>query len=119
MGLKTDRRFLRNSALKSQPKRAAVPEYTGELTAEFADATQYDAYVAGTIFSVTATWVGAEIDAGEFNTFSITMPACQYDGTTPEAALEDMTMQTLPFKVLYDGSNPAVTISYTSADTAL
>ena len=119
MGLKTDRRFLRNSALKSQPKRAAMPTYSGEITAEFTDSDQYDAFVAGTVFAITATWTGAEIDAGEFNTFSINMPACQYDGTTPEAAIEDMTMQTLPFKVLYDGSNPAVTVTYTSADTAL
>lgn len=119
MGLKTDRRFLRNSELKSQPKRAAVPEYTGELTAEFTDSDQYDAFVAGTVFPITATWVGAEIDAGEFATITLTMPACQYDGTTPEAALEDMTMQTLPFKVLYNGTDAAVTVEYTSADTAL
>ena len=118
MGLKTDRRFLRSSALKKQPKRASVPEYSGEISAEFTDLTQYNAYVAGTLFPVTATWTGEEIEAGNFNTFSITMPACQYDGTTPEAALEDMTTQALPFKVLYNGTDAAVTMSYTSADTA-
>jgi hypothetical protein len=119
MGLKTDRRFLRSSALKSQPKRAAMPDYSGEFTAEFADGTQYDAYVAGTVFAVVATWTGAEIETGEFESITLTLPACQYDGTTPEAAVEDMTMQTLPFKVLYNGSDPAVKVEYISADTAL
>ena len=118
MGLKTDRRFLCNSGLKSQPKRAAMPEYTGEINAEFEDTTQYDKFVAGEIFEVTATWTGAAIDT-ENEVISLTLPACQYDGSTPEASLDDMTMQSLPFKVLFNGTDAAATLAYTSVDTAL
>ena len=118
MGLKTDRRFLCNSGLKSQPKRAAMPEYTGEINAEFEDTTQYDKFVAGEIFAVTATWTGAAIDT-ENEVVSLTLPACQYDGSTPEASLDGMTMQSLPFKVLFNGTDAAATLAYTSVDTAL
>tara|TARA_R110000744_G_scaffold78022_1_gene154008 strand:- start:1420 stop:2391 length:972 start_codon:yes stop_codon:yes gene_type:complete len=118
MGLKTDRRFLCNSGLKSQPKRAAMPEYTGEINAEFEDTTQYDKFVAGEIFEVTATWTGAAIDT-ENEVISLTLPACQYDGSTPEASIDDMTMQSLPFKVLFNGTDAAATLAYTSVDTAL
>lgn len=118
MGLKTDRRFLRSSALKSQPKRAAVPEYTGEISAEFTNADQYDAFVAGTIFAVTATWTGAAIET-ENEVVSLTLPACQYDGNTPEGSIDDLTMQSLPFKVLHNGSDAAATLAYTSVDTSL
>jgi hypothetical protein len=118
MGLKTDRRFLRSSGLKSQPTRGAMPEYAGQITAEFTNTTQYDAFVAGTIFAVTATWTGAAIDT-ENEVVSLTLPACQYDGSTPEASIDDLTTQSLPFKVLYNGTDAAATLTYTSVDTAL
>lgn len=118
MGLKTDRRFLCNGGLKSRPKRTAMPEYTGELTAEFEDTTQYARFVAGEVFPIVATWTGASIDT-ENEVLSLTLPACQYDGNTPEASLDDMSMQTLPFKVLFNGTDAAATVAYTSVDTAL
>jgi hypothetical protein len=118
MGLKTDRRFLKSSGLKSQPKRAAMPDYSGQLSAEFTNTAQYDAFVAGSIFAVTATWTGDAIST-EFERITLTLPACQYDGSTPEASIDDMTAQTLPFKVLHNGTDPAVTLAYTSVDAAL
>lgn len=118
MGLKTDRRFLRSSGLKSQPKRSGAPDYGGQIAAEFTDTTQYDAFVAGTIFAVTATWTGAAIGTSA-EKITLTLPACQYDGSTPEASLDDMASQALPFKVLHNGTEPAATLAYTSVDTAL
>ena len=123
-GLKTDRRFLRCNELKRKPQRTSLPEYTGELTAEFPNTEQYDRFVSGAIFSIVAQWNGAKIDGAtgeENNTHQIklTLPACQYDGSTPTGALEDMTTQALPFKVLHNGVDPSVKIEYRSGDTGL
>lgn len=118
MGLKTDRRFLRNSALKRQPKRTAMPEYTGEMAIEFANATLYDAFVAGTIMPIVATWRGPLIAATYYEEIKLTMAACQFDGSTPTGSLDDMTNVALPFKVLYNGTDPAVKLEYTSTDVA-
>lgn len=119
LGFKTDRRFLRGSALKKVPVRAALPQFTGELELEFADTTQYAKYVAGTIFSLTATWTGGLIVAGHNFTVTVSAPACQFDGDTPEASLDDMTMATMPFRVLHNGTNPALTITLKNGDAAL
>jgi len=119
MGLKTDRRFLRSSSLKRQPLRTAVPDYTGELSAEFANTTQYDRFVSGAVVPIVATWTGAVISGAFSQRIQLTLPAVQFDGDTPEASLDDMTMQPMPFKVLHNGSAPAVTLTYQSTDTSL
>ena len=79
--------------------------------------------MSGAIFSIVAQWNGAEIEGstGADNTHQIklTLPACQYDGSTPTGALEDMTTQALPFKVLHNGVDPSVKIEYRSGDTGL
>ncbi len=120
LGFKTDRRFLRGSALKKQPKRVAVPEFTGSMTAEFESLTHYNAYKAGTVAPLVFTYTGRSIGTGvQSAAMTITLPAVQFTGETPEASEDDMTTQSLPFKVLHNGTNPAVTITYTSTDAAL
>ena len=47
LGMKTDRRFLKGSAVKGQPLRNALPSYTGSLSGEFQVMAQYEAFVAG------------------------------------------------------------------------
>lgn len=118
-GLKTDRYFLRGSSLKKQPRRSAVPEYSGEMTVEFKDTTEYALFKAGTIVPIVATWTGALIASTYYNEVKLTLAACQFDGTTPEASLDDMSMQPLPFKVLHNGTDPAVKLEYTSVDITL
>jgi hypothetical protein len=118
-GLKTDRRFLRGSSLKRAPRRAAVPEYSGEMMVEFADLTQYNNFKNGAIVPIVATWTGAVIGGSYNYEVKLTLAACQYDGTTPEASIDDLTMQALPFKVLHNGTDPAVKLEYTSTDTTL
>ena len=117
--LKKDRRFLRGSTLKKQPLRAGIPTITGSVSLEYADDTQYDDWVAGTIIPITATWTGAVIESPEVEEIVITLPACQYSGESPQASLNDLSTITMPFTVLDNGTDPAVTFTYTSTDTAL
>lgn len=119
LAMTTDRRFLRGNGLKKQPCRTGIPVFTGEVEMEFEDLTQYDDFVAGDIIPITYTATGAVIDSPEVNEVVITMAACQYTGTSPEVSQTDVPKISLPFEVLYDGSNPAVQIEYTSVDTAL
>lgn len=116
--LVTDRRKLRGSALKKRPRRPGIGIYTGALEGEFVSTADYDHFVAGDIVPIVATWTGDTIESPHDFYFKVTMAACQFDGDTPEASLDDMPVQSLPFKVLHNGTDPAVKIEYMSSDTA-
>jgi len=123
LGMKTDRRLMcsASAGLKKQPRRAAVPSFTGTLVGEFEDLTEYALFTAGTLCDIVVTWTGAEIDPNPYDyELKVTMPSCKFMGdANPEASLDDITKQPLPFKAYYDGSNPMCTVEYTSTDTAL
>ena len=119
LALKTDRRFLRGSELKKKPVRSGVPVFTGSVEMEFEGLTQYADFVAGNVIPIVATWTGAVIESAEVFEVVITMPACQYTGESPEASLSDVPKQALPFDVMWNGTDAAVTIEYTSTDTSL
>lgn len=119
LALKTDRRFLRGSELKKQPCRSGVPVFTGQLAAEFEDLTLYNQFVAGTTVPLVATWTGATIESPYPYELKITCAAVQYTGESPEVSLSEVPTQAIPFEVLWDGTNPAVEITYQSTDTTL
>ena len=119
LALKTDRRFLRGSELKKIPCRSGVPVFTGSMDLEFNDLTNYAQFVAGSVVPIVVTWTGAVIEGSEVDEVVITLAACKFTGESPESNLSDVPKQSLPFEVLWDGSNPAVQIEYTSVDTAL
>ncbi len=118
LGLKTDRRYLRGSALKKQPCRVGAPTYSGQVLGDFADKDQYDRFVAGSIFPIVATWTGESFGGDNYEVV-VTAPACQYDGASPQASMDDLTTETLPFRILHNGTDPAITITITSDDSAL
>jgi len=119
LALKTDRRFLKTSGLKLQPIRSGLPSYEGTLDVEFTDLTEYDLFVAGTVTPIVLTWTGSEMEAGYDYEIVITLPACQFSGDTPQASLTDLPSLSMPFKVLDNGTDPAITMLYKTTDTAL
>jgi hypothetical protein len=114
LGFKTDRRFLRGSELKKQPVRASVPTYEGNAAMEFESLTQYNAFVAGTVAPLVVTWTGATITGAVKYELKVTLAAVQFQGDSPEVSLDEMPTQSLPYKVLYNGTDPAVKIEYTN-----
>ena len=118
LGLKTDRRFLRSSALKKQPIRSELPSFEGSMSAEFEDLTMYADFVSGVERELVVTWTGSEIDStGEYHSLELTMPAVQLSGETPTVNLGDTPDQPLPFKVLHDSSaGAAITCVYTTTE---
>lgn len=115
LGLKTDRRHLNSTALKKLPRRASVPNYAGSVTADFSDSTEFDRYAAGSIFSVEAVWTSSITD----HSVTITAPACQYDGDSPSASLSELTQSTMPFRILDNGTDPAITVVLEASDVTL
>ncbi|WP_367140440.1 MULTISPECIES: phage tail tube protein [Streptomyces] len=105
LGMKTDRRFLRGTALKKKPVRAAVPTYEGELEGEFtAESLKlYEAFVAGEVIGLRADLAG--LTPGTSLRFDC--PAIQFTGESPEASVDDLTTHTLPFRVLDPGDGQA------------
>jgi hypothetical protein len=119
LGMKTDRRFLKGSATKGQPQRASVPSYTGTISGEYINNTDYDRFVNGTVFQIELKCVMSTAIAGSYYpTFHVTMPACKFTGSTPTGSISDLSTIELPFVALDDGSNAAVKIEYTSTDTS-
>ena len=47
-----------------------------------------------------------------FPFFLVTLPVCKWTGSTPVASLDDLTTIELPYTVLFNGTAPAVTITY-------
>lgn len=118
LGMNTDRRFLKGSSTKLQPARSAVPQYTGSIEGEFTNA-QYEAFRDGTIFQLELICQKSTAIAGSYYPkFHVTLPKVKFTGTTPVASIDDLTRLSLPFTVLWDGSNAAVKIEYQSTDTA-
>jgi hypothetical protein len=115
----TDRRFLRGSVLKKIPRVASTPEYTGELEGEFESLAHYNRFTGGDIVPAVFTWTGAQIEVGHNYSVVIDLAAIQYRGETPEASLTELPKQTVPFKVLDDGVNPAIKVTVKSTDSAL
>lgn len=119
LGLKTDRYQLRSSNLKKQPVRGAVPTYEGTIEAEFQDTDLYDLFIAGAPVEIVATWTGDVIEGANSASLVVTLPACQFNGDSPAASLDDVAMISLPFKALDNGTDPTVTVAVVSTDTAL
>lgn len=118
LSIDTDRRFLRGSVYKREPLRKGVPEVEGKLDCEFTDMTQYNRVIAGDVFPIVATWTGALISGAFNNMMRLTLAACQYSGETPEVSGDNLPSQPLPFKVLWDGTNPMTKLEYQAVDVS-
>lgn len=121
LGLKTDRRFLRGDPALKQPLLADLPSFEGSFNGEFESMSLYNAFKAGTVAPLVATWDYGSVVSGSSTNYQlvVTMPAVQLMGDTPETNLGDTPVQNAPFKVLHNGSDPAITIEYITVDDAL
>ena len=124
LALKTDRFFLDGSGLKRQPRRQGLPSFTGSLDCEFRDIGQFNDFINGARKSLAVTItspsnISTSVTVPE--TVTLTCPAIMFDGSTPTASLDSLTMIDQPFMVLDDpsSSTAVVTLTTVSADSAL
>lgn len=121
-GLKTDRRSVQADALKRRQVRAELPEYEGEFELEFDRAALplYEAFVAGVILGLRISYTGiTKSGNGTAARFDISVPAIQFTGESPKAALDDLTEMSLPFRALDPGTGDTVTVTYLDPAGAL
>ena len=111
--LKVDRNNIGSAGLKAEPVHNGHKTITGSMNAEFTNTTAYAAFLADSDVSMQITLTsGAQV-------IDITIPCVRYDDGTPEVGGPEVVMQSLPFTVLDDGTNPVFSAVYTTAETSL
>lgn len=109
---------LQKGTTRHQPTRTGAPSPTGSLSWKYQTTDYYEAFVAGTIYSLTAKWEGDDvIELTTKPSLTITIPAIAYTGDDPEITVDNPTMQTMPFEVLDNGTDPALTITVVTSDS--
>lgn len=110
-GLADDRRFIGSQDI-AEPLEADLRTYEGELVLEFTDLTQWNRYVAGDEFDIVLAFT--------METGSVTITAhARYDGGTPSVGGREIVEQSLPFKVIGDGSDAdAITVVLVNSDSS-
>lgn len=117
--VKTDRRFIQGSGLKSNPIPNDFVEITGEVEFEYTSNTAHDRITSGTTAALTATWTGALIEVSHNFSITISLPAVRFEGDDPQVDGPDVVTQSYKFKALDDGSGATSPISlvYKTTDT--
>lgn len=120
LGMRTDRFYLDGTGYRSQPKRSTHPSITGTLDADFeTDDHFHDWYSATVLSNLVLTWTGANIEDTYDYEFKLTIPSFMWEGDTPETSTDDHPKQPLKFRAFYNGSDPMITMTYQSTDTAV
>ena len=119
LGLKTDRYYLRGSELKKEPVRNAVPMYEGSVAIDFTGTTRYAEWTSAAVVDIELKWTGAEIESPYNDEIAIRMRAVNWTDAAPVVSLSDTPRQTLPFRIMHDGTNDAITLTYQTADSAV
>lgn len=110
---------LKAGTTRHQPTRMGTPAPTGEIMWKYEDPTYYDAFVAGDIFNVSASWVGGTvIEDTTYPSLTIDLGAIAFTGDDPEITPDAATTQSMPFEVLDNGTDPAVSITFVTSDAA-
>lgn len=112
--LDVDRRCLGNT--KREPVANGENEITGSILREFEGTAQYDAWIAGTPAKLVGLWEYGDTGDGEPFALEITLEEVEYTGEMPQANGSEIVMQNLPFKALYNGTDPIIEIIYSTTD---
>lgn len=103
--LSTDRRCIGQATI-DEPLEMALREYTGTMTVEFTNLTQYGYFTAGSEQSVVLT---LSASASAQATFTMNV---RYDGVTPAVESRDLLVTDIPIKMVAT-STDATAISLT------
>lgn len=118
--LKTDRYYLGGSGLKAQPTDNDFRAVTGSFDVEFSDpAIVYNRFAADTAVALVLTFTGGVIEGAHNYTLEFSIPEIHFTGDTPKVGGPDVVMLGAGFEAAYDGSNPGITVTYKSTDTAI
>lgn len=115
--LATDRRCLGNS--RKEPIGNGKLRVNGALDLEFENLDQYEAWRAGTLSPLVATWAYGEIGAtGNPFKLVLTLANIKRRGEMPTVSGNEIARQPVSFQALWDGTNPLIQAVYHTSDTA-
>lgn len=122
--MKTDRRYIRGSALKKEPTVAGKASVEWDLDLDFADLTQYNRFAATAITSrvaaINLTCDGVAALAGTtLPRFMIDMTAARFDGAPPTMSDEGPLTYSCSGVALDNDSDEPITITYRTTDSAV
>lgn len=114
----TERDYFGN--VRGEPLANGELVYTGQFDSEFNDMDAYNAWVSGTeIVDLAITFAAGEIPGtGNPYKLEITIPSLKYTGEAPQVSGPEVVQQNLPFKALFNGTDPIISCAYHSDDEA-
>ncbi|MDQ3934169.1 MAG: phage tail tube protein, partial [Actinomycetota bacterium] len=117
--MKTDRHFLGSGALKKKPIPNGFFDLNGTLDMEWDGLTAHNYFKSGAKATLILPFEGAVIEGANKEAFKATAAEVQIRGESPSVGGPDVLDQSVPFKILDDGSNVPLDLEYVSTDTAL
>ncbi|WCO67875.1 phage tail tube protein [Iamia majanohamensis] len=119
LGLDLEDWCIKSGTPRHEPTRKETPAPTGAVNWKYQAPTYYDAFKAGTIFTLSAYWEGpTAIEDTTYPSLKIDVPAIRFTGEDPQVSVDNPTMQNLPFQVLDNDTDPPVTVTIITSDTA-
>jgi hypothetical protein len=115
----TDRYHLGNAGVKKEPLVNDFVDITGNLSAEFADLTNYNRFVNDTPAALKLEFVGDLIASTFFETLTIDIAEIRLTGETPKVGGPGLVLVNHPWEAQWDGSSADMVVSYTSTDLAI
>lgn len=121
-GLDVGRYKIRSSGLKQIPMEAKQREITWEATIDWDGLTQYNRFAStlgtGVGGTMVATFTAPTlIGTATYPSITFTAPYARIDKMPLEVDGNGLLQTKISGRVLYDGTNSAVTVAYVSADT--
>jgi len=107
-----ERRFAGNVRKEPLANGEAVVE--GSFSKEFESLAVYNAWIGGTTASLVGTWAVAGTD----DQLVITIPVLEYTGGEVGVSSSEVVQQDVPWKALFNGTDPTVKVEIYSTDTA-
>lgn len=118
--MNTERFNFGNSGLKDQPILNAPTAITGSLEVDYESAADFaDRFHGNTPTSLVWLFEGDDIEAGNLETFRVTIPSTFFTGDTPTIEGHDVVNTTFNFEGDDDETNDPAEIYIISTDTTL
>lgn len=112
-------RFFLGSATRAQPFTNAFNTIKLDLTADYSDKTLYEMFAKTETKSVEFIFTGGIAAGSEHFELKLAMPMCRFEGDSPNIKDLGALQQTIPLMVEDNGTEPPLTATYVSLDSAL
>lgn len=116
----TSRYYQGNAGLKDEPITNDQIGISGTIESDYVNKTYFaDVFASDVPQSLIWTFTGPLIASTFFYKFQIALPSVFIDSPGPSLDGADIVKSSYAFTALYDGTNPAITLTYVSTDTTL